>query len=66
MRPVSVFKGDRVTLHVDGEPLTKGEHSLEVELFEINLGRLSFWITDRHRLSVARPPARVTQPIPRW
>ncbi len=46
-RPVSVFKGDRVTLAVAGEPLTPGEHSLEVELFELNLGRLSFSITDR-------------------
>lgn len=45
-RPVSVFKGDRVTLAVAGEPLTPGEHSLEVELFEVNLGRLSFSITD--------------------
>lgn len=46
-RPVSVFKGDRVTLAVAGEPLTLGQHSLEVELFELNLGRLSFSITDR-------------------
>ncbi len=46
-RPVSVFKGDRVTLAVAGEPLTAGQHSLEVELFELNLGRLSFSITDR-------------------
>lgn len=46
-RPVSVFKGDRVTLAVAGEPLAPGEHRLEVELFELNLGRLSFSITDR-------------------
>ena len=46
-RPVSVFKGDRVTLHVDGEPLAAGEHKLEVELFELNLGRLAFSINDR-------------------
>lgn len=45
-RPVSVFKGDSVTLAVAGEPLAPGEHSLEVELFELNLGRLSFSITD--------------------
>lgn len=45
-RPVSVFKGDSVTLAVAGEPLTPGEHSLEVELFEVNLGRLNFAITD--------------------
>ena len=46
-RPVSVFKGDRVTLAVEGEQLAPGDHSLEVELFELNLGRLSFSITDR-------------------
>lgn len=45
--PVSVFKGDHVTLHIDGEPLPAGEHRLEVELFELNMGRLSFSITDR-------------------
>lgn len=45
--PVNVVKGDKVTLHVDGEHLNPGEHRLEVELFEINLGRLSFSISDR-------------------
>jgi hypothetical protein len=44
--PVNVNKGDRVTLHVAGEPLTPGEHELEVELFEKNLGELSFAIAD--------------------
>lgn len=48
-KPVSVFKGDHVTLHVTGEPLAAGEHSLDVELFEVNLGRLSFSITDTVR-----------------
>ncbi|HUS21715.1 MAG TPA: hypothetical protein VMZ66_06875 [Aeromicrobium sp.] len=46
-RPVSVFKGDRVTLAVAGEPLPAGEHKLEVELFELNMGRLAFSIEDR-------------------
>ena len=46
-RPVSVFKGDKVTLAVDGEPLSSGEHRLDVELFELNMGRLSFSIMDR-------------------
>lgn len=46
LRPVSVFKGDHVTLHVSGTPLTPGDHELEVELFELNLGRLSFSISD--------------------
>ena len=49
LKPVSVFKGDHVTLHVTGAPLEPGEHKLEVELFELNLGRLSFSISDRIR-----------------
>lgn len=49
LKPVSVFKGDYVTLHITGAPLTPGEHTLEVELFELNLGRLSFSITDHVR-----------------
>ena len=44
--PVEVARGDRVTLHVSGPPLTSGEHHLEVELFERNLGQLSFAISD--------------------
>ena len=44
--PVNVAKGDKVTLHVDGPPLTAGGHELEVELEELNLGALSFAITD--------------------
>ncbi len=35
-----------MTLHVEGEPLAAGEHKLDVELFELNLGRLAFAITD--------------------
>jgi hypothetical protein len=45
--PVKVNKGDRVTLRVEGAPLPAGEHKLEVELFEVNLGRLAFTISDR-------------------
>jgi hypothetical protein len=45
--PIRVQKGDRVTLTVAGEQLTPGEHLLEVELIEINLGRLRFSISDR-------------------
>ena len=48
-RPVSVFRGDRVTLAVEGKPLTAGDHRLDVELFELNLGRLSFSIKDKVR-----------------
>ena len=47
LRPVAVSKGDRVTLHVDGAPLEPGEHELEVELIELNLGQLSFSISDQ-------------------
>ena len=48
-KPVSIFKGDEVTLHVSGEPLPSGEHKLDVELFELNLGRLAFSISDEVR-----------------
>jgi hypothetical protein len=44
--PVTVSKGDRVTLHIDGAPLTPGQHELDVELTEANLGQLSFSISD--------------------
>jgi hypothetical protein len=46
-RPVRVDKGDQVTLHVAGEQLAPGEHKLEVELYELNMGRLAFSIADR-------------------
>ena len=45
--PIRVELGDRVTLRVVGEPLAPGRHELEVELFELNLGRLAFTISDR-------------------
>ena len=48
-RPVNVVRGDRVTLAVAGAPLDSGEHRLDVELYELNLGRLSFSIKDRVR-----------------
>jgi hypothetical protein len=44
--PVTVNKGDRVTLHVTGEPLSRGEHELEVSLAELNLGELTLAISD--------------------
>lgn len=44
--PIHVRQGDRVTLRVDGEPLGPGRHELEVQLVEVNLGRLSFTIAD--------------------
>jgi hypothetical protein len=45
--PIRVNQGDRVALRVAGEPLAPGRHELEVELFELNLGRLAFSISDR-------------------
>ena len=45
--PVKVSKGDRVTLAVEGEQLAAGEHKLDVELVELNLGALSFSISDK-------------------
>ena len=46
-QPVKVSKGDRVTLAVEGEQLAPGEHKLDVELVELNLGALSFSINDK-------------------
>jgi hypothetical protein len=46
-RPIRVAQGDRVTLHVDGIQLDPGEHRLEVELYELNMGRLRFSVSDR-------------------
>lgn len=44
---IRVRQGDSVTLHVAGPPLGPGEHQLEVELYEVNLGLLRFAVTDR-------------------
>ena len=46
-RPIAIRKGDRVTLRVTGQPLARGEHKLEVELFEANLGALRLSLSDR-------------------
>lgn len=46
-RPIRVDKGDRVTLLVESEPLSAGDHRLEVELEEAGIGRLSFTVSDR-------------------
>jgi hypothetical protein len=45
-RPIRVSRGDRLTLHVAGSQLAPGEHLLEVELFERDLGALRFSITE--------------------
>ncbi|MBA2254683.1 MAG: hypothetical protein H0W07_06190 [Chloroflexi bacterium] len=46
-RPIPVRKGDRVTLSVRGPQLAAGDHRLEVELHERDLGALRFSLTDR-------------------
>ena len=45
--PIQVKRGDRVTFHVAGRQLTSGQHRLEVELFEVNVGQLRLSLTDR-------------------
>jgi hypothetical protein len=47
--PIDVRQGDRVTLCVAGPPLAPGNHRLEVELTELNLGQLQLAITDTLR-----------------
>lgn len=44
--PIRVNQDDRVLLRVTGEQLEPGRHQLEVELYEVNLGRLAFSIAD--------------------
>ena len=45
--PIRVKKGDRVTLSVRGPQLGVGDHKLEVELYERDLGALRLSVTDR-------------------
>ncbi len=45
--PIAVRRGDRVTLEVRGDPLAAGEHRLEVELHERDLGALRLEVTDQ-------------------
>ena len=45
--PIRVQQGDRVALLVRGAPLAPGEHRLEVELYEVNLGLLRLGISDQ-------------------
>ena len=45
-QPIRVARGDHVTLHVTGPVLPAGEHLLEVELFERDLGPLRFAIRE--------------------
>ncbi len=44
--PIQVRQGDKVTLEVRGPALAPGEHLLEVELVELNLGTLRLSVRD--------------------
>ena len=44
--PVAFRRGDVVTFHVAGPALAPGPHAFEVEVFELNLGRLTLALTD--------------------
>jgi hypothetical protein len=45
--PVTFRRGDVVTFHVAGWELEPGQHQLELEVDEVNLGRVSLTIEDR-------------------
>lgn len=45
--PVAFRKGDEVTFHVEGLRLDPGDHLLEVELMELNIGQVVVGITER-------------------
>lgn len=45
--PVAFRKGDEVTFHVEGLQLDPGDHLLEVELLEQNIGQVVVGITER-------------------
>lgn len=53
--PVTFRRGDVVTFHVAGWQLEPGEHSLELEVDEVNLGRVSLAIHDRLEASMETP-----------
>jgi hypothetical protein len=44
--PVTFRKGDIVTFHVAGHPLEPGKHRFEIEVFELNMGRLHLAFDD--------------------
>ncbi len=47
--PVSFSRGDVVTFHIAGHPLTAGEHRFEVEIHELNLGLVQLVLKDTVR-----------------
>ncbi len=54
--PVTFRRGDVVTFHVTGWKLEPGDHDLELEVDELNLGHVSLAIRDRVDVPTA-PPA---------
>jgi hypothetical protein len=53
--PVTFRRGDVVTFHVTGWELQPGEHHLELEVDELNLGRVSLAIRDRIDVPIGAP-----------
>jgi hypothetical protein len=53
--PVTFRRGDVVTFHVTGWQLEPGEHHLELEVDEINLGHVSLAIRDRVEVPIGAP-----------
>jgi hypothetical protein len=53
--PVIFRRGDVVTFHVAGWQLEPGEHRLELEVDELNLGRVSLDIRDRLDAPIPTP-----------
>jgi hypothetical protein len=44
--PVTFRKGDVVTFHIARHPLEPGKHRFEIEVFELNMGRLHLAFDD--------------------
>ena len=53
--PVRFQRGDVVTFHVTGWQLDPGEHKLELEVDEVNLGNVSLTIRDRVETPIGTP-----------
>ena len=53
--PVTFRRGDVVTFHVTGWQLEPGEHRLELEVDELNLGNVSLAIRDRVEVPIEAP-----------
>lgn len=54
-RPVTFRRGDLVTFHVAGWQLEPGAHRLELEVDEVNLGRVSLAIEDSVEMAIPAP-----------